>query len=224
MRKGYLEEFWKGCPLVRRREKQRNSWRPVVGSNALLSGDRKKLRHWEPGVYESSGLSYYFFGNTDRSRRNMETNVNNADFGRKKSKRQHCTWCVYYLPETTTRTSNLKNTVLARTVIELQSNPPKRPQCSANDLEGLEYRRHRHMWILTTHEIHLISTKLDLQLSFYRPLCHNSRALMHCLRTSWRTLLFLVLSFKDRLVGLGVSMSDYWLWGRGFDPRHFHKF
>ena len=28
----------------------------------------------------------------------------------------------------------------------------------------------------------------------------------------------------DRLVGLGVSMSDYWWWGRGFDPRHFHKF
>ena len=27
-----------------------------------------------------------------------------------------------------------------------------------------------------------------------------------------------------RLVGLVVSMSDYWSWGRGFDPRHFHKF
>ena len=26
------------------------------------------------------------------------------------------------------------------------------------------------------------------------------------------------------LVGLVVSMSDYWSWGRGFDPRHFHKF
>ena len=28
----------------------------------------------------------------------------------------------------------------------------------------------------------------------------------------------------DRLIGLVVSMSDYWSWGRGFDPRHFHKF
>ena len=26
------------------------------------------------------------------------------------------------------------------------------------------------------------------------------------------------------LVGLVVSMSDYWSWGRGFDPRHFHNF
>ena len=24
------------------------------------------------------------------------------------------------------------------------------------------------------------------------------------------------------IVGLVVSMSDYWSWGRGFDPRHFH--
>ena len=30
--------------------------------------------------------------------------------------------------------------------------------------------------------------------------------------------------YIDRLVGLVVSMSDYWSWGRGFDPRHFHKF
>ena len=26
------------------------------------------------------------------------------------------------------------------------------------------------------------------------------------------------------LVGLVVSMSDYWSWGHGFDPWHFHKF
>ena len=25
-----------------------------------------------------------------------------------------------------------------------------------------------------------------------------------------------------RLVGLVVSVCDYWSWGRGFDPRHFH--
>ena len=29
---------------------------------------------------------------------------------------------------------------------------------------------------------------------------------------------------KDRLVGLVVSMSDYWSWGRGFDPRHIQRF
>ena len=28
----------------------------------------------------------------------------------------------------------------------------------------------------------------------------------------------------DRLVGLVVTMSDYWSWGRGFDPRYFHNF
>ena len=28
----------------------------------------------------------------------------------------------------------------------------------------------------------------------------------------------------SRLVDLVVSMSDYWSWGRGFDPRYFHKF
>ena len=33
-----------------------------------------------------------------------------------------------------------------------------------------------------------------------------------------------VICYLDRLVGLVVSMSDYWSWGRGFDPRHFHKF
>ena len=29
---------------------------------------------------------------------------------------------------------------------------------------------------------------------------------------------------RDRLVFLVGSMSDFWSWGRGFDPRHFHKF
>ena len=29
---------------------------------------------------------------------------------------------------------------------------------------------------------------------------------------------------NDRLVDIVVSMSDYWSWDRGFDPRHFHKF
>ena len=51
--------------------------------------------------------------------------------------------CVYYLSEITTRTSNLKNTVLV--LIDLQSNPPKRLQSAANDVEGVEYRRLRHV-------------------------------------------------------------------------------
>ena len=30
-------------------------------------------------------------------------------------------------------------------LIDLQSNPPKRPQCAANDVEGVEYRRFHHV-------------------------------------------------------------------------------
>ena len=41
--------------------------------------------------------------------------MNDADFGGKNSKWQHCARCVYYLSYITTRTSNLKNTVLVRT-------------------------------------------------------------------------------------------------------------
>ena len=44
---------------------------------------------------------------------------------------------VYYLSYITTRTSNLKNTVLV--LIDLQSNPPKRPQSAANDVEGVGF-------------------------------------------------------------------------------------
>ena len=62
--------------------------------------------------------------------------MNNADFEKKISKN-------YYLSEITTRTSNLKNTVLV--LIDLQSNLPKHPQFSANDVEGVEYRRHHHV-------------------------------------------------------------------------------
>ena len=38
------------------------------------------------------------------------------------------------------------------------------------------------------------------------------------------TIIIIIIIFIiiDRLVGLVVSMSDYWSWGRGFDPRHFH--
>ena len=34
----------------------------------------------------------------------------------------------------------------------------------------------------------------------------------------------IIIIIIDRLAGLVVSMSDYWSRGRGFDPRHFHKF
>ena len=36
-------------------------------------------------------------------------------------------------------------------------------------------------------------------------------------------IIIIVFSLSDRLVGLVVSVSDYWSWGRGFDPRYFHK-
>ena len=51
--------------------------------------------------------------------------------------------CVYYLSEITTRTSDLKNTLLV--LIDLQSNPPKCPQSAANGVEGIEYRRLHHV-------------------------------------------------------------------------------
>ena len=37
-------------------------------------------------------------------------------------------------------------------------------------------------------------------------------------------IIVIIIIIMDRLVGLVVSMSDYWSWGRGFDPRHFHNF
>ena len=37
-------------------------------------------------------------------------------------------------------------------------------------------------------------------------------------------IIIIIIIIMDRLIGLVVSMSDYWSWGRGFDPRHFHKF
>ena len=36
-------------------------------------------------------------------------------------------------------------------------------------------------------------------------------------------IIIIIIIIIDRLVGLVVSMSDYWLRGRGFDPQHFHK-
>ena len=37
-------------------------------------------------------------------------------------------------------------------------------------------------------------------------------------------IIIIISAITDRLVGLVVSMSDYWSRGPGFDPRHFHKF
>ena len=62
--------------------------------------------------------------------------MNNMDFEEKKSKWQRFAICFYYFSEITTRTSNLQNAVLV--LIDLQRNPPKRPQSAANDVKGLE--------------------------------------------------------------------------------------
>ena len=37
-------------------------------------------------------------------------------------------------------------------------------------------------------------------------------------------IIIIIIIIIDRLIALAVSMSDYWSWGRGFDPRHFYKF
>jgi hypothetical protein len=69
-----------------------------------------------------------------------------------------------------TRTSNFKNTLLV--LIDLQSNPPKRPQSTANYVKGIEYCQ-----LLTSHilvESHPFCTMLDLELIFYHPLCYNT--------------------------------------------------
>ena len=83
------------------------------------------------------------------------------------TKLPQCARCVYYLSEITTRTSNLRNTVLVS--IDFQSNAPKRPQSTANDVEGVEYRCLHHLWILISLVLvssHSFCTSLDLQLKF----------------------------------------------------------
>ena len=132
------------------------------------------------------------FCKIDRSQRNMEIYkckwmvlgalgcINNADF-EEKSKWQHCARCVYYLSEITTRTSNLKIILYSYVLIDLQSNPSKHPKSAESVVEWIEYRRLHHVWMLTFHvlvESHPFCTSLDLQLSFYHPLCNDSKA--HC--------------------------------------------
>jgi hypothetical protein len=97
--------------------------------------------------------------------------------------------------------SNLKNTVPV--LLDLGTNPLKRPQSAANDVEGVEYCRLHHVWILTSHESHPFCRTLVLQLSFYCHLCYNSRAhypLLQFLRTTSAILAgahsYFVVSFK----------------------------
>ena len=37
-------------------------------------------------------------------------------------------------------------------------------------------------------------------------------------------IIIIIITIIDSVVGLVVSMSEYWSWSRGFDPRHFHEF
>ena len=118
----------------------------------------------------------------------MEVDVLRADFEKRNSKWQHCARCVYYLSEITTLTSNLKNSILV--LINLQSNPPKRPQSAVT-----------HAVLVKSHPFCMT---LHLQLSFYCLLCYNSRAhclLLQCLCTTSAILAgaysyFVVSSFK----------------------------
>ena len=41
---------------------------------------------------------------------------------------------------------------------------------------------------------------------------------------SWVIIIIIIIIIIDRLVGLVISLPDYWSWGRGFEPRQFHKF
>ena len=66
--------------------------------------------------------------------------INNANLKKKSSKWLNCARCVYQLSEITTYTGNFKITAL----LDLQSNPPKRPQSAANDVEGVEYCQLHH--------------------------------------------------------------------------------
>ena len=34
----------------------------------------------------------------------------------------------------------------------------------------------------------------------------------------------IIIAIIDRLIGLVISMSNYWSWGRGFDSRNYHNF
>jgi hypothetical protein len=81
----------------------------------------------------------------------------------------------------TTRTSNLKNTVLVLIYLHIYT--------AGYGVEGVEFRLH-HVWILTSHVLVKSPpscTTLDLQLRFYHPLWYNSIApcpLLQCLGTS----------------------------------------
>ena len=65
-------------------------------------------------------------------------------------------WQLFFLP--VVLASNFKNTIHTHTA---SKQSPKRPQSSANDVEGVEYRP---VWILTSHDSSRV-TALELQLS-----------------------------------------------------------
>ena len=71
--------------------------------------------------------------------------------------------------------------------MDLQRNPPKHQQSAANDVESVECRRLSPYVNFILVESHPFCLTLDLQLSFYRLLCYNSRPhylLLQFLRTS----------------------------------------
>ena len=73
-------------------------------------------------------------------------------------------------------------------LIDLQSNPPKRPQFAANDndVKGVEYRQLHHVWILHFESSYIHSAR-RLALNLYRTLCYNSIVhypVLECLRTT----------------------------------------
>ena len=66
-------------------------------------------------------------------------------------------------------------------------------------------------------------------MAFYNKVCFSLEINIEIwfiwrLNWSYKGTLELLLVNGDRLVCIVVSMSDYWSWGRGFNPRHFHKF
>jgi hypothetical protein len=100
--------------------------------------------------------------------------MNNADFGKKSGKWPYCATCVYYLSEITTRTSNLKNTVIVRTHIPSKPisqsvHSPLPTMWKASNTVSFTMYEFWHLMILV--ESHPFCKTFDLQLSFYIALC-----------------------------------------------------
>ena len=81
-------------------------------------------------------------------------------------------------------------------------------------------------WTVTAKEtfnrkISLFTSKLDIVLFITTK---STSSLVSILNCYVQNLIPSGKSVEDRLVSLGVSTSNHWSSGRGFDPRHFHKF